>query len=148
MLWLLGSYSRIDFYLLWPEALTELSCFRCLGPLRRKRSFAACCNPREPAISHTDTKRSKRLQAPEKYQQISVTGNYKHKPQEDTPPEMIWEVPRISSYVDRWRYFPAHIQSVKMKGWLYFQIHKSQKKLTRHMKKQANMAQSKEQNTS
>ena len=135
----------------WLRALTDMANFEYLGGHREHtRTQVSFSSAKESAVPWTDTRGIKRQESPEKEtgKPLSLE-KHMYKPRDYTFPKKFWEAPQISSLADWWSSFPVWCKSVKVeRNDFLFQMHTSQHTATSHMKKQGNMAQSKDENKS
>ena len=120
------------------------------GPQRTNQNSVTFSSAKQSAVPWTDTRGIKRQESPEKEtgKPLSLE-KHMYKPRDYTFPKKFWEAPQISSLADWWSSFPVWCKSVKVeRNDFLFQMHTSQHIATSHMKKQGNMAQSKDENKS
>lgn len=133
-----GSHQR-DWFLYHLFQSTEESwrSLKAWGLLRTEKSRTACCCSRGPTVQQTDTRGSKRLQAPEKRNlQNLLLGICTHKTREDgcMCREKVWEDLRISIWTHWWRSSPAQRQSLKAGRYGCVFQSTGPDKVIRHMK--------------
>lgn len=139
-----------SFCLGWLGVLMELVYLRCLGVTENKRKIRDLVQLQRTCSTTARHQRKQKTTISCKWnQQTYLLQNYTHKPGEDTSPQNAWEALWMPSQAGWWRSSPSTKPVHKdWERWLFFQMHKTQQKLVRHLKKQGNMTQSKEKNKS